>query len=87
MNIVPMMNEVPSIANPMISKPALPDFGFASDEGAKFMRVCALDELNGALNRYILSGSEHEMNVIGHKDEFVQQIAPFTAVAKESFEK
>ncbi len=43
MNIVSMMNEIPGIANPMIGKPALPDFGIASDEGAEFVRVCALD--------------------------------------------
>ena len=39
MNVIPMMNEIPSIANPMIGKSALPDFGFSPDESTEFVRV------------------------------------------------
>ncbi len=43
MNIIPMMNEVLSIANPMIGESALPDFGVAPDKGAEFMGVRAFN--------------------------------------------
>ncbi len=43
MNIVPMMNEVLSVANSMIGESALPYLGAAPDKGAKFMGICALD--------------------------------------------
>jgi len=43
MNIIPMMNEVLSIANPMVGESALPHFGLSSDQSAERMRVSALD--------------------------------------------
>jgi len=43
MNIVPMMNEVLSIANPMIGESALPHFRVSPDKSAERMGVCALD--------------------------------------------
>ena len=43
MNVIPMMNEVLSIANPMIRESALPDFGLSSDKSADRVRVSALD--------------------------------------------
>jgi hypothetical protein len=43
MNIIPMMNEVLNISNPMIGEPALPDFRFSPDKGAQSMGISALD--------------------------------------------
>ncbi len=43
MNIVAMMNEVLSIANPMIRESALPHFRVSPDESAEVVRVRALD--------------------------------------------
>jgi len=87
MNVIPMMTEVPSIANPMIRKSPLPHFRFSPDQGAECMRMRALDQLDGALNRHILRGSEHKMYVIGHNNEDVQRVASFATVMIESLEK
>jgi hypothetical protein len=43
MNIVPVMNEILSIANPMIGESTLPHVRFSPDEGAERVRVAALD--------------------------------------------
>jgi hypothetical protein len=51
------------------------------------MRIRALDQLDGALNRHILRGSEHKMYVIGHNNEDVQRVASFATVMIESLEK
>ena len=57
MNVIPMMNEVLSVTNPMIRKPALPDFRVAADQRPKRMRISALDQLDGTLDGHILCGS------------------------------
>jgi len=43
MNIIPMVKEVLSIANPVIGESALPYFRVSPDESTEFMRVSALD--------------------------------------------
>jgi len=43
MNIITMMNEVPSIPNPMIRESALPHLGVSPDESTEFVGVRALD--------------------------------------------
>ena len=43
MDVISMMNEIPSIANSMICKPALPDFGVAADERSELVRIGAFD--------------------------------------------
>ena len=87
MNIVPVMNEVLSIANPVIGKSTLPDVRVAPDKSVERVRVSALDQLDGALDGYILSRCEQEMHMIGHKDEGMQTIPAFAAVVKECFEE
>jgi len=87
MNIIPMMNEIPSVANPVIRKPALPHLGLASNQRPERMRVSAFDQLHRALDRDIVSGSEDEVNVIGHDHEFVQGIMTLAPIMKQSFEK
>ncbi len=87
MNVIKMTNEVSSIANSMIRKSPLPHFGLASDERSKFVRVRALDELHTTLKSHILRWCEHEMNMIWHKDERVNEETVFAAVAKKGFEK
>jgi hypothetical protein len=66
-----MMDEILSIANPMIGETALPDFGIATDERAEFVGVSAFDQLDSALDGNVLSRSKHEMDVIGHGNEGV----------------
>ena len=87
MNIIPMMNEVLSIANPMIGESALPDFGFSPNKSAERVRVSALDQLDGALNRYVLRRREQQMDVIGHKHEGVQCVTAFAAVVIKGLEE
>ncbi len=87
MNVVLMMKEIPSIANPMIRKPALPDFRLASDQSAEFMRIRAFDQLNAALKSHVLSRREQEMNMVRHNNEGVQEVPALAAVVKQSFEK
>ena len=87
MNIIPMMNEIPSIANPMIRESALPDFRIAPYESAELMRIRTLDELHAALKGYVGGGREQKMDVIGHEDEGVQEITTFTSVMEHNFEK
>ena len=82
MNIIPMMNEIPGIANPMIRKPALPHLGLASNQRPERMRVPARDQLNRAFDGDILSGSEYEMNLIGHEHKRMQKIVSFTSIVK-----
>src|SRR5215470_11740015 len=87
MSVIPMMNEVPSIANPMIRKSALPHLRLAPNQCPKRMRVSAFDQLNRALDGDILSRSKYEMNVIRHHNESVKQIPAFAPIVKQSFEK
>ncbi|MGB9203936.1 MAG: hypothetical protein WCB94_08160 [Terriglobales bacterium] len=87
MNIISMMNEVLSTANPMIGESALPHFRVSPDQSAERMRVSALDQLDGALDCHVLSRSKQEMNVIGHKDEGVQCIATFSTVVVKGLEE
>jgi len=87
MNIIPMMNEVLSIPNPMIGKSSLPHFRISPDEIAEFVRIRSLDQLHGALNRHIMRGSEHKMYVIGHNNELVQGITPLAPIVINSLEK
>ena len=68
MNIISMMHEIYCIANPMIGKPAVPDFLIASDDRPEFMRVCFLDQLNSSLDRR----SQQQMSVFGYDYGSVQ---------------
>ena len=43
MNIISMVSEVVWVANPVIGESALPHFGVSPANGAKRMRVSALD--------------------------------------------
>ncbi|MFY9844875.1 MAG: hypothetical protein WA718_21655 [Terriglobales bacterium] len=86
MNVSPMVSEVVCIANPMIGESALPYLGAASDKTAEFMRVSAFDQLDGALDGYVLSRGKQKMDMIGHEDKVVQRVAAFATVVMQSFE-
>jgi hypothetical protein len=87
MNVVPMMSEVVNITNPMIRKPALPDFRLAPYKGAECMGISSLDQLDRALNGHVLSWGKQKMNVVRHENESVQEIIAFATVVKNSFKK
>jgi hypothetical protein len=87
MNIIPMMNEVLNVADSMIGESAPPDFRVAPHERAEFVRVRALDELDGAFDGHARSRGKQEMDMIGHSNEGMQRVAPFAAVVRKSFEE
>ncbi|MDQ1391013.1 MAG: hypothetical protein QOF56_4467 [Acidobacteriaceae bacterium] len=72
MNIISMMHEIYCIANPMIGKPAVPDFLIASDDRPEFMRVCSLDQPNSSLDSRVYRRSQQQMSVFGHDYGSVQ---------------
>jgi hypothetical protein len=82
-----MVSEVVCVPNPVVGKPALPDFGLATDQRAQRVRISALDQLDGALDGYVVSRSKQEMHVVGHEHEGVQRITAFAAVVKKCFEE
>ena len=87
MNVIPMMSEVVNITNPMIRKPALPDFRLAPDQRTERMGISSLDQLNRALDGDVLRRGKQKMDVIRHEDEGVQQVLRFATVMKKSFKK
>jgi hypothetical protein len=87
MNIILMMDEVAGITNPMIGKSALPEFGLATNQRAQRVGVSALNQLNGALDGYVMSGSKQEMNMIGHEYEGAQCVAAFSTIVVKGLEE
>ena len=49
MNVVPMMQEILSIPNPVIRKSALPDLASATDRRSQSIGISSLDQLNSML--------------------------------------
>ena len=68
MDIVPMVHEILVIANPVIRESSFLDFSFATEDAAEGMRIAAFDQLNGMFERYIICGSEQEMDVFRHQE-------------------
>ena len=69
MDVISMMHEVNFIANPAIGETALPHIALSANSCAQFVRVCALDQLNGPLDCHVHAGSQQKMHVLGHQDE------------------
>jgi hypothetical protein len=87
MNVISMMHEINVVANPMIGESALPDFLIATDDAAEFMRVCAFDQLDGSLDRYIVPRSQQKMNVFGHDNESLQPVTAFATIPVERLQE
>jgi hypothetical protein len=51
------------------------------------VRIAAFDQLNGVFNRYVVSGSEQEMNMFGHEDEGVDLKSAFAPISVKSFQE
>ena len=82
-----MVREIAWIANPVIGESALPHLGSSPANDAERMRVSDLDQLDGALDRHLLSRSEQYMDMIGHEDEGVQCVAAFSTVVIKRLEE
>jgi hypothetical protein len=87
MNVIPMMNEIHLVANPMIRKSSLPDFLIAPDDTSESMRVRAIDQLDGAFNRHIGSGRQEQMNMFRHDNQSVQAVATFATIPIQRFQE
>lgn len=82
-----MIDEILIISNPMIRETALPDFACASPGCSERVGISALDELDGMLQRHVISRSEEQMDMFGHNDERVDLKAPFAAIAIQSLKE
>jgi hypothetical protein len=87
MNVILMVQEINVIANPMIRKPALPDFSLSANHRSEGVRVSALDELNGMFERYGVSWRQEKMDMFGHNHERVELKAAFAAIAIKSLQE
>jgi len=81
MNVIPMMNEIHCIANPVIGEPGLPNLLVAANDRSEFMRVCAFDQLYCAFNRHIGRGRQKQVNMLGHRDEGMHAVTAFATIA------
>ena len=79
MDVLAMMLIILKIADAVIAETWLPDRPLR----LQAEREPALDELHGAFQGNFLCGREKQMDVIGHDDEFVQQIFPRIAIVSE----
>ncbi len=67
MNVILMMHEIGAVPNPMIGKPALPDFLIAANDRPKLMRVSTFYQLDRAFNRKVVRGSQQDVDQATHR--------------------
>jgi hypothetical protein len=82
-----MIDKIQLIANSMISESSLPNFALSTKDGAKFMRVCAFDQLDRPLDRYLGGRGQQEVNVLRHKDEGMRFVASVSAMSVKCFQE
>jgi hypothetical protein len=82
-----MVSEVVCVPNPVVGKPPLPDFRLATDQRSQRVRISTLDQLDGALDGYVVSGSKQKMDMIGHENESVDRVAAFSTVMIKGLEE
>jgi hypothetical protein len=86
-NIVLMVYEVPSIANPVICESPLPDFSAAAEDSAKGMRISAPNKLHRMFERNARGRGQQEVNMFRHHDKGVELQAAFAAVAIDGLQE
>jgi len=84
MDVLEMFLVVRGIANSMIGKTSLPDFEIGSEFLLCSVRETTLDELESTLQGDLRR--DQEMEVIGHEDEFVEEIG-LASISEKSFEE
>ena len=57
-NVVPVIEEIVIVANPVVGESALPDFSLAPEDGSECMRIAAFYQLNSVFERDVVRGSE-----------------------------
>src|SRR5579863_1487626 len=83
-DVLDMLCIVLGVADPMIRKTALPDFGIRPQFLFRSKRRAALDELNSPFQRN--EWRDQQMKMIGHEDEFVKEIR-IAAICQQGFEE
>ncbi len=66
MNVFPMLQEIPLVANAMIRKSPLPNFSLSANHCPERVRIPAFDDLNRMLQRYVVCRSNQKVNVFRH---------------------
>jgi hypothetical protein len=74
MNVISMMHKSNAVANPMIGESALPNFLAAPDDSTQFVRIRALDQLDGPLDGHVARRSQQQMNMLRHDNERMQLV-------------
>jgi hypothetical protein len=72
MDVLNVLLVILKIPDAMVGKPALPDLGVRSEFVLDAIGKPTFDKLSGAFQRD--KGRDEEMKVIGHQNEFMQQI-------------
>jgi len=86
-NIVSMVDEVETIANPVIGESSLPNLSGSTDDCAEIVRVRTFDELDRTFNRNVPRGRQKKMNMLGHNDESVQGVSSLATIAIDRLQK
>ena len=87
MNIFSMMRIILRVADAVVRKSALPDFAFAPQFRAQRVRISAFDELDRALNGYVVRRGKQQMNVLGHDDKCMQLKTSLATISVHGLEK
>lgn len=61
----------------------LPDLHVLSAHFVNLMRASAFDELDGLLKARRRTGGENEVQLVGHNDEFIEQVGLCVTVVEE----
>jgi len=64
----------------------LPDFHFLIVRFADLIGAAAFDQLNGFFEACCRAWSEHEVQMVGHYDEFMKSISFRISIMKEGFD-
>src|SRR5438874_11541881 len=86
-NIFAMLRIVPLVPNAMICEAPFPYFHSGARLFHEAMGESALDELHGFLQRHKWSGSQEQMEMIRHEDEFIESECSALAISIERFNK
>jgi hypothetical protein len=87
MNVISMMHEIHLVANSMIRESPLPNLALSANNFAQFVRIRALDQLNGALDSDVHRGSQQKMHMLRHHNKRMQVEAPLATMPIESSQK
>jgi hypothetical protein len=75
------------VINPHLGKSSLPDGCSEAKLFPRAERKAAFDELDCALNSHLAFDGYHDVKVVGHDDEIVQEIFVLIAVVMEDLDE